>query len=163
VNGSARAPAERVSVRRARRHEIRVIVLVQKSKGCEKLQKLPRRKQLPETKIIAATTLTHVRRPNRQLSICSFVHRSNATKTANCPMRNAPICYDAPATSAVARATFVTYNSASQGLRDNATIASCIANEPFRGQFASKLGWYSRVCGQMPTISNVGSNKSVNF
>jgi sugar phosphate isomerase/epimerase len=38
--------------------------------------------------------------------------------------------------------------------------ASYIANEPFRGQFASKLGWYSRVCGQMPTISNVGINNA---
>jgi hypothetical protein len=79
VNGSARAPSEhasqRVSAPAARRHEINVIVPVQNAKGYEKLQKLPRRKQLAETKNIATTTLTHVRRLNRQLSICSLVHR----------------------------------------------------------------------------------------
>jgi hypothetical protein len=58
-----------------------------KSKGYEKLQKLPRRKQVAETKVIAINTLTHVRRPSRQLSICSFVHSFRSTQVNNLPAR----------------------------------------------------------------------------
>jgi hypothetical protein len=39
-------------------------------------------------------------------------------------------------------------------------IGSCAANEFFRGQYTSKLGWNSRVCGRIRIIGYIGINKT---
>jgi hypothetical protein len=40
----------------------------------------------------------------------------------------------------------------------NDIIESCAANEPFRGQYDGKLGWYNRVCGGTRMIDYIGIN-----
>jgi hypothetical protein len=49
----------------------------------------------------------------------------------------------------------------SLGVRPRLTpIGSCAANELFRGQYASKHGWNSRVCGRIRIIGYIGINNT---